>query len=99
MFAARGDRYLPVGAVGGQPLAPEMEALREVCAGQPQCHFLDLRMPFSLDWARHHERFEAMDGAHYNAHADAVAARAIAAYVDAHHRLAGSGVSSGAGSP
>jgi len=99
VFAARGDRYLPVDAVNGRPLAPEMEALREVCAEQPQCHFLDLRMPFSLDWARHHERFEALDGAHYNAHADAVAAAAIAASIDSWHLLAGSDASSGAGSP
>jgi len=90
VFAARGDRYLPVGAVTGAPLAPEMEALREACAGQSQCHFLDLRMAFSFDWARHHERFDALDGTHYNAHADAVAAQAIAAYIGVHGLLAGS---------
>ena len=64
-----------------------MEAMREACAGHAQCHFLDLRMAFSLDWARHHERFEALDGGHYNAHADAVAAQAIVAYIDAHGLL------------
>ena len=90
VLAARGDRYLPVGAVTGAPLAPEMQALREACAGYPQCHFLDLRMAFSLDWASRHERFEALDGTHYNAHADAVAAQAIAAYIGAHGLLAGS---------
>ena len=73
--------------MSGAALAPEMEALREACAGHMQCHFLDLRMAFSLDWARHHEGFEALDGAHYNAHADAVAAQAIAAYIDAHGLL------------
>jgi hypothetical protein len=83
VFAARGDRYLPLDAVATSPLAPEMEALREVCAGRPQCHFLDLRRAFSLDWAQHHQRFEAADGAHYNARADAVAARAIADYIRA----------------
>ena len=87
VFAVRGARYLPVGAVSGAALAPEMEALREACAGHMQCHFLDLRMAFSLDWARHHEGFEALDGAHYNAHADAVAAQAIVAYIDAHGLL------------
>lgn len=61
--------------------------MREACAGHAQCHFLDLRMAFSLDWARHHERFEALDGGHYNAHADAVAAQAIVAYIDAHGLL------------
>jgi hypothetical protein len=90
IFAARGARYLPVGAVSGTPLTPEMEALREACAGHGQCDFLDLRMAFSLDWVRHHELFEALDGAHYNAHADAVAAQAIAGYIDAHGSLAGS---------
>ena len=91
IFAARGARYLPVGAVSSAPLQPEMEALREACAGSSQCHFLDLRMAFSLDWARHHEHFEALDGAHYNAHADAVAAQAVADYIDTHRSLAASG--------
>jgi hypothetical protein len=90
VFAAMGARYLPVGAVATSPLTPEMEALREVCAGYPQCHFLDLRLAFSLDWAQHHERFEALDGGHYNAHADAVAARAIAAYIEAQRLPGGS---------
>ena len=31
--------------------------------------------------------FEAIDGGHYNAHADAVAAQAIVAYIDAHGLL------------
>jgi hypothetical protein len=83
VFAAMGARYLPVSAVAVSPLQPEMEALREVCASRSQCHFLDLRMAFSSDWAQHHERFEALDGGHYNAHADAVAARAIAACIEA----------------
>jgi hypothetical protein len=87
IFAARGARYLPVGAVSGAALTPQMEALREVCGGYSQCHFFDLRMAFSLDWAQHHERFEALDGGHYNAHADAVAAQAIAGYIDAHGSL------------
>jgi hypothetical protein len=82
VFAARGARYLPVGTVSGAALTPEMEALREACAGHTQCHFLDLRMAFSLDWARHHEHFEALDGGHFNAHADAVVAQAIVAYID-----------------
>ena len=89
VFAARGARYLPVGAVSDTPLTPEMEALREACAGHPQCHFLDLRMAFSLDWAHHHEHFEALDGAHYNAHANAVAAQAVADYLAAHGSLSG----------
>ena len=91
VFAARGARYLPVGAVASSALDPEMEALREACVGSRQCHFLDLRTAFSLDWAQHHERFEALDGAHYNSHADAVAARAIAAYIEAQGLLGGAG--------
>jgi hypothetical protein len=97
IFAARGPRYLPVDAVSGAPLQPEMEALREACAGHAQCHFLSLTMAFSLDWARHHERFEAIDGAHYNAHAYSVAAQAIAAYIDAHGLLASSTSARGSG--
>jgi lysophospholipase L1-like esterase len=89
VFAAMGDRYLPADAVATTPLQPEMEALREVSAGYAQCHFLDLRTAFSLDWAQHHERFEALDGGHYNAHADAVAARAIAAYIETQSLLGG----------
>ena len=90
VFAAMGARYLPIRAVATSPLALQMEALREVCGSYSQCHFFDLRMAFSLDWAQHHERFEALDGGHYNAHADAVAARAVAAYIEANGFLRGS---------
>ena len=82
VFAGRGSRYLPVDQVAATPLPPDMEALRRACVGHPQCHFLDLRMAFSLDWARHHKRFEAYDGSHFNAYANAVAARAIAGYIE-----------------
>jgi len=88
VFAARGSRYLPVDQVAATPLPPDMEALRRSCDGLPQCHFLDLRMAFSLDWTRHHKRFEAYDGSHFNAYADAVAARAVAGYIDSHGLLA-----------
>jgi len=88
LIAARGSRYLPVRAVGSTPLPPDMEALREACAGHAQCYFLDLRMAFSVDWARHHVRFEATDSSHFNGYANAVAAHAIGDYIIAHHLLA-----------
>lgn len=82
VFVGKGDRYLPVKDVSRTPLAPGHRAVEAACEGRDQCFFLDLRYAFSRDWAAHHIRFEAADGAHWNAHCNRVVARALAAYIE-----------------
>jgi hypothetical protein len=89
VFVSHSDRYLPVEAVSTTPLFADALAVQAACKGRPQCHFLDLRLAFSRDWAAHHRRFEGADGAHWNAYANLVVARALADFIMANHLLDG----------
>ncbi len=82
VFVARGDRYLPVDLVAQTPLDSDAAMVREACAGVPDCYFLDLRPAFSLDWAANHQTFESADGAHWNAYANRLVARAVATFLE-----------------
>lgn len=79
---ARGDRYLPVDQVATTPLNADSLLVQEACEGVPDCYFLDLRPAFSLDWATNHVKFEAADGAHWNAYANQLVARALASFLE-----------------
>lgn len=81
VFAVKGDRYLRTEDIASIPLSAEGRAVRAACAGRPQCSLLDLRYAFSRDWATNGIEFEAADGAHWNAHANLVVARAIADHI------------------
>jgi len=87
VFMSHGERYLDVGAVASTPLSPDQQAVREACRGNEQCHFLDLRLAFSRDWAAHHQRFEAVDAGHWNAYARRLVARTLADYIEEHDLL------------
>jgi hypothetical protein len=87
VFAAFGDRYLPVDAVARTPLSPDARAVEAVCGKQDQCAFLDLRSAFSRDWAAHRVRFEAADGAHWNARANRLVARTLAEFISSRRML------------
>ena len=87
VFVAYSDRYLPVDAVARTPLVPDGRAVEAACNGREQCSFLDLRYAFSRDWAAHHVRFEAADGAHWNAYANRLVARTLAAYITSKRML------------
>lgn len=82
-----GERYLPSSQIASTPLFDDALAIQEACRGNEQCHFLDLRPAFSEDWERNHERFEAADGAHWNAYANRLAASTLAAFIEQHHLL------------
>lgn len=81
IFAVNEARYLPVHDIPSTPLAPDIEAIRIASRSQPQCFFLDLRYPFSRDWAAHRVRFEAADGGHWNAYANRLVARTLADFI------------------
>lgn len=87
VFAAKSDRYLPLNDIAQTPLLPDARAVRAACQGRPQCSFLDLRYAFSRDWAANGITFEAADGAHWNAHANRVVARALARHIRANGLL------------
>jgi hypothetical protein len=81
------DRYRPVDAVGDTPLFADALAVQAACDGHPQCYFFDLRMAFSRDWAAHKQRFEAADGAHWNAYANRLVAETLAGFIEDNHLL------------
>lgn len=87
VFMYHGERYLDVGDIADTPLSPDAQAVGAACFDHDQCHFLDLRPAFSRDWAVHHRRFEAVDGAHWNAYANRLVARTLADFIEEHHLL------------
>jgi GDSL-like Lipase/Acylhydrolase family len=84
VFVSYNQRYLPVAAVGRTPSFPDALAVQAASKGRSQCHFLDLDRAFSVDWATNHRRFEAADGGHWNAYANRLVARAVAAFLVSH---------------
>ena len=82
VFAAHGDRYIPLESLSDTPLFPDARAVQAACEGEPDCYFLDLRESFSRDWAANHVSFEAADGVHWNAHGNEVVARALASFIE-----------------
>jgi hypothetical protein len=89
LFVSHSDRYLSVAKAKSTPLYEDPRAVRAACSGHPQCHFLDLRLTFSRDWAAHHQLFEAVDGGHWNAYANRLVARRIALLVEQQRLLEG----------
>ena len=81
VFVTYGDRYLPVSDVARTPLFPDARAVEVASRDRSQCSFIDLRYEFSRDWARHHVRFEAADGMHWNAYANRLVARTLADFI------------------
>jgi hypothetical protein len=81
IFASHGERYLAPSEVASAPLSADARAVREACAGNNQCSFLDLRSSFSIDWAEHGVRFESADARHWNAYANRVVARTLADFI------------------
>lgn len=82
-----GERYLPSDHITSTPLFDDALAIQEACQGQTQCYFLDLRPAFSKDWERHHVRFEAADGAHWNAYANRLVVDTLACFIEQQHLL------------
>ena len=89
LFVSDSQRYLPLAAVGTTPNFADALALQAACKGRPQFYFLDLRSAFSRDWSVHHRRFEAVDGAHWNAYANLLVARTLADFITNNRLLAG----------
>lgn len=89
VFVALGDRYLPVQDIARTPLSSTGRAVEAACEGRAQCSFIDLRYAFSRDWATHHVRFEAADGAHWNAYGNRLVARTLADFITANRLLDG----------
>jgi hypothetical protein len=81
VFVTNDARYLPLQDIAGTALAPDIEAVQVASRGRPRCFFLDTRYAFSRDWAAHHVRFEAADGAHWNAYANRLVARTLADFI------------------
>jgi len=89
VFAIHGDCYLPASTLADTLLSPDALAVKAACRPHSQCHVLDLRYAFSQDWAEHHVRFEAADGAHWNAYANRLVARTLANYIRGYGLLEG----------
>ena len=87
IFAAQSDRYLPLADIARTPLFPDGRAVQVACEGIPQCSFIDLRYAFSRDWAAHRVPFEATDGVHWNAYANRLVAKTLAAFITSRHLL------------
>lgn len=81
VFVANGEWYLPPGDIASTPLFADGRAVQEACSGRPQCSFIDLRYPFSRDWAAHQTRFDAADGGHWNAYGNRMVARTLAGFI------------------
>ena len=73
--------------VSTTPLFADALAVQAACDGRPQCHFVDLRLAFSRDWAANHQRFEAADGGHWNAYANLLVAQTLSDYIENNHLL------------
>ncbi len=82
IFVTQGERYLSAEALSNTPLGADARAVQAVCQGRPSCYFLDLRSAFSLDWATHHQPFEAADGGHWNAYANHLVAGTLATFIE-----------------
>ena len=52
------------------------------CGAIPSAGFIDLMPWYLRDWQAHHVRFEAVDGVHWNAHANSVVAAAMLDYLE-----------------
>jgi hypothetical protein len=87
VFVAMDARYLPLRDIAQTPMSPDAEAVRAVTLSRSQCSFLDLRASFSQDWAANHVRFEAADGAHWNAYANRLVARTLTGFITRHRLL------------
>jgi hypothetical protein len=68
----------------GTPEAKPVDSallVRSAAVRHANCSFLDLGPWFARDWALHHQRFQAADGGHWNAHANQVVASAMKQYL------------------
>lgn len=89
--ADNGARYLPENDIAATPLFSEGVAIATACSSRAQCSFIDLRYVFSRDWAAHHIRFEAPDGAHWNAYANRLVAQTLADFIARRNLLPSAG--------
>jgi len=81
VFLANGPRYVPLEELSHVRMNPGIEAISTACRSQPQCSFIDLTPVFSRDWAYNHQRFEAVDGGHWNAYGNRLVAQTLADYL------------------